>query len=732
MNIFTELNRRNVTRVAIFYIVTAWLILQVLDVVAPILGLSDTIAKTVLMLFAIGLVPALIFAWVYEMTPEGLKKEHQVVRDTSITNQTAKKLDIAVIGLLVPVLALLAYQQLGGEMPETHRAPIPVVADEPVAIPSEVSEPSDDVLANSIAVLPFANRSAREEDVFFTDGMHDDLLTQLAKIASLEVISRTSVMSYRDTELSIPEIAATLGVSNILEGGVQRAGDQVRINVQLIEAGSDKHLWAETYDRVMTTDNLFAIQSEITREIIAALKATLTPEEASRIDSTPTENLEAYQEYLWGKQLLPQRTVAAITKGKDHFERAVALDDQFAEAIVGLANAKHLMFEYAGWSFEDAINAADLLVDKALELKPNLGEAYAVQGELRRHQNRFEESEAAFQRAVELMPSDARTHMWFGLLQGQQGRYDGAIRSFGRAHQLDPLSPVIHLNYAITPFRAGKDEETLAELARIKTLHPNFPSAYGTESWVKWNHGDTVGFLRAALKAYELDPESVRIGWMCQAYLDLNTPGLAQNCMELDVTGAATRGRFGQVYLELIAGNRDAAAARLRQLVPAMRNRSPETILYFASLVGDNELAMEMAREHYAEWVTSESLEIDLFDIQDAVDVAQALAVSGQDQQAQRLLEAALELMRGLSRNRGMNAFAHADAKAYALLGNSDAALTALEDIAEVEYLSGWQSLSFDPAFDSIRDDLRFSAVISKLEKLAEQKRQQAEQEGLL
>jgi TolB-like protein len=732
MSLFAELNRRNVTRVAIFYVVTAWLVLQVIDVVAPILGLSDAIAKGVLMLFAVGLIPALIFSWVYEMTPEGLKKEHEVDRDTSITNQTAKKLDIAVIGLLVPVLGLLAFQQFGGGIPETQQDIAPVVESQAVADPTEADEVMTEALANSIAVLPFANRSAREEDIFFTDGIHDDLLTQLAKIASLEVISRTSVMSYRDTELSIPEIAGKLGVANILEGGVQRAGDQVRINVQLIEAGSDKHLWAETYDRMMTTDNLFSIQSEITREIISALKATLTSEEASRIDSKPTENLEAYQEYLWGKQLLPQRTVDAITRGKDHFERAVALDDQFAEALVGLANAKHLMFEYAGWSFEEAINAADLLVDKALELKPNLGVAYTVQGELRRHQNRFEESEIAFQRAVELMPSDSRTHMWYGLLQGQQGRYDGAIRSFGRAHQLDPMSPVAHLNYAITPFRAGKDEDTLAELARINTLHPNFPSAYGTESWVRWNQGDTVGFLRAALKAYELDPESVRIGWMCQAYLDLNTPGLAQNCMELDATGAATRGRFGQVYLELIAGNRDAAAARLRQLVPAMRNRSPGTILYFASLVGDNELAMRMAREHFAEWVTSVSPEVDPFDTEEAVDVAQALAGSGQDQQAQRLLETALKVTEGLSRNRGMNAYGHADAKAHALLGNTDAALTALEDIAEVEYLSGWQTLSFDPAFDSIRDDLRFSAVMSQLEKLAEQKRQEAEQEGLL
>ena len=186
------------------------------------------------------------------------------------------------------------------------------------------------------------------------------------------------------------------------------------------------------------------------------------------------------------------------------------------------------------------------------------------------------------------------------------------------------------------------------------------------------------------------------------------------------------------VYLELINGNREAAAARLRQLEPAMRKRAPDAIMYFANMVGDNELAMEIVQEHLPELMNSESSEIDPGEAEHAVEVAQAFVVSGKLQQAQQLLKAALALMDGKPRNRGMNAYGQNDARAHALLGNTDAALTALEEMVALEMLTSWESLRFDPAFDSLRDDLRFSAVLSQLEKLAEQKRQQAEQEGLL
>ena len=338
MSFFNELKRRNVFRVGIAYVVVAWLIIQVVDVVINNIGTPEWVFQTILLLLGIGFPLIVIFAWAFEMTPEGLKREREVDRSESITMQTGRKLDFTIIGILVLALGYFVFDKFV-LAPARDNATHQVSTQSP-----DTDSTSSEVSDISIAVLPLANRSAREEDQYFTDGIHDDLLTQLAKIASLKVISRTSVMRYRDTELSIPEIAEQLRVTSILEGGIQRSGDQIRINVQLIDTKTDEHLWAETYDRQMTAENLFAIQSEITRKITDSLKATLTTEEAVRIDERPTDSLEAFQEYMKGQQFLALRTVTGIETGKQHFEKAIELDPGFAEAHYNLAERRSSFF----------------------------------------------------------------------------------------------------------------------------------------------------------------------------------------------------------------------------------------------------------------------------------------------------------------------------------------------------------------------------------------------------
>ncbi|MDH3903112.1 MAG: hypothetical protein OES90_07805, partial [Xanthomonadales bacterium] len=450
MSFFNELKRRNVFKVGVAYIVVAWLIIQVVDVVINNIGAPGWVFQVILLLLAIGLPLILLFAWAFEMTPEGLKREKQVSPSQSITTQTGRKLDFMIIGILLMGLGYFAIDKFvlsGGGANESADTSVSAV---------EVEEDSDaDDMERSIAVLPLANRSAREEDQYFADGMHDDLLTQLAKIASLKVISRTSVMRYRDTELSIPEIAGQLGVTAILEGGVQRSGDQIRVNMQLIDAQTDEHLWAETYDREMTAENLFAIQSSITRQITDALKANLTTEEVARITENPTHNLEAFQEYMKGQQLLALRTVTALEQGKSHFERAIELDPEFAVAITGLANAYHLLYEYAGWTEAEALDPAMALLDQALELSPDLGEAFMVRGEIYRHKEDLDAAILDFERAIELIPGNATVYHWFSFIRVDQNLNDEAYALLQRAHELDPMSPVIHLNYAVQPFIAG-------------------------------------------------------------------------------------------------------------------------------------------------------------------------------------------------------------------------------------------------------------------------------------
>ena len=292
MSFFEELKRRNVFRIGIAYLITGWVLLQVVDLVLENISSPDWVMQAFMLAVGVGFPITLLVAWAFEMTPDGLKKEKDVDRTSSITHVTGRKLDRAIIGILIIALGYFVFDKFGADsgLPQQQAG-----TGETLSPESEQSEPSTPD-RKSIAVLPFANRSSREEDAYFADGIHDDLLTSLAKVGSLKVISRTSVMRYRGSGLSIPEIAAELGVTTVLEGGIQRSGEQVRINVQLIDASSDEHLWAENYDRALSAENLFAIQSEISREIVTALKTTLTEEEIERLTAQPTAlfNLSAF------------------------------------------------------------------------------------------------------------------------------------------------------------------------------------------------------------------------------------------------------------------------------------------------------------------------------------------------------------------------------------------------------------------------------------------------------
>jgi TolB-like protein len=305
MSLFNELKRRNVFKVGIAYLVIAWLIMQVADVMIDNIGAPDWLFKFILLVLGIGFPLAVFFAWAFEMTPEGIKKEKDVDRAQSITHQTGRKLDFMIIGVLVVALGYFIYESRFAGEPEKGSEPF----SQDAAVDSDAAENEKRALTpieatdNSIAVLPFANRSNLDDDSFFTDGIHDDLLTQLAKINDLKVISRTSMLKYKDSTKSIPEIAAELGVTNILEGGVQRAGKRVRINAQLIDVTTDEHLWAETFDREMTVENIFDIQSEITRQIVQAVRGELTEEETQALAEVPTDNLDAYEAYLHARRI---------------------------------------------------------------------------------------------------------------------------------------------------------------------------------------------------------------------------------------------------------------------------------------------------------------------------------------------------------------------------------------------------------------------------------------------
>lgn len=505
MSLFNELSRRNVLRVGAAYIVTAWLLIQVAETIFPLYGFGDAPARMVVTILAIGFIPTLIFSWVFEWTPQGFKRDSEVDPDQSLTPQTGKKLDRIVMLVLALALGYFTFDKFVLD-------PQRDVAISESAIKAGVEQAREEarlgmINDKSVAVLPFTNRSKLEEDEFFTEGMHDELLTRLSRISALKVISRTSVMRYRDTLKSIPEIASELSVATILEGGVQRSGGQVRINVQLINAHTDEHLWAEIYDRELTAENLFAIQSEISTAIADSLQATLSPAEQDRVFDPPTENLDAYNQYLLGRQLFATRNPGKIEQAYDEFTHATELDPDFALAWVGVADVLNLL-NYRGLiDRSTALELRQQAVDKAISLNDQLGEAYTSLASLYKDTGEDEKAEAAYLKAIELNPNYATAYQWYSMFLSQLGKREKSLQLMYKAAQLDPMSSIVQYNLADQLVAHRQEDEAEQVLLRLMQRDPEFTFGYIRLGWLYADSGKLAQGMQWFLKATQRDPE---------------------------------------------------------------------------------------------------------------------------------------------------------------------------------------------------------------------------------
>jgi TolB-like protein len=485
MNLFNELKRRNVFRVGIAYLLGAWVLLQGADFALDVVGAPNWIIQSLTILAAIGLPAVLIFSWIFEMTPEGLKRESEIDHGQSIAPQTGRKLDRTITAFLVLAVAVL----LVDRFVSTDRTPAqesrPTATSAPVETemtPGEVAEVSSGearelqtIDRRSVAVLPFAFRSTNPEDEFFAEGMHDDLLTQLAKIGSLKVISRTSVMEYKDTTKKIPEIAGELGVATIVEGGVQRSGSRVRINAQLIDAGNDEHLWAETFNRELTAENLFEIQAEISLAIANALQATLSPEEQAQIGRVLTGNLDAWASYQRAQKMGNNQSTDSTIAGLTEIDHALSLDPEFAAAYS--LKAILLMRRFWFWDPDPAVaEQAWAAIESGRKLDASLPELDIAEGYY--HYWGFldyEKALVALDRAMAVMPNDDRIHQARGYVMRRQGRYEEAIESFRTAAELDPREATHLADIAATVSRLGRHDEAEDLLSRAEQLRPDAP-----------------------------------------------------------------------------------------------------------------------------------------------------------------------------------------------------------------------------------------------------------------
>ena len=472
MSLFAELKRRNVFRVGIAYAIASWLLLQVSDILVPLLGLQDSVQKIILLLLVIGFVPALIFAWAFELTPEGIKKERDVDRSQSVAPQTGRKLDRTIIVILALAVVFLLYRQMGNEQPGEPVTPSPQISNMPVE--SSAGLAGDTGLDKaSLAVLPFVNMSSDPEQEYFSDGLSEELLNRLAKNDQLQVAARTSAFQFKGQNLDIADIGRQLNVANILEGSVRKAGNRLRITAQLIRVDNGFHLWSETYEREI--DDIFAIQDDISLAISKALEAELGLKAASIEDQRPTTNLEAYNLYLQARYLLAQRGAQNMMEADDLFARAVALDPGFTSAWAGKAFNAALLFNYeASIDIAESLSMTLEAARHALALDPDNAEAYTAIGRAQSNNMAWPEARRNYERAYQLDPNDIGVINLYGDFQGfTLGNFDRAISLKQQAISLDPLSGVHHSDLALLFLAKGQFEEALVSARKAVSLSPD-------------------------------------------------------------------------------------------------------------------------------------------------------------------------------------------------------------------------------------------------------------------
>ena len=467
MSLFAELKRRNVIKVSVAYIILSWLLIQIADVILPTFGAPPWVMQVFVFFLALGLPVAILLAWAFEMTPDGIKATSSVEKTQSTTPVTGQRLNYIVMSLLALGVVFMAVDNY---LLESLQAPAKGVD-----------------YRRAIAVIPFVNRSEASENAeFLSDGLHDELLTRLAKVADLKVISRTSVMEYRNTTKNILQIGEELGVGSILEGGVQRSGNSVRINMQLIDARTDEHLWAEVYDGELSAANVFAIQSKISSEIVEALQAKLSPAEQQRISAVPTENMDALEAYFSGKRMVETRSAESLLEAIEAFHKATDLDPDFSRAWAGLAEAWIELPNYSPFADPARVRReSEMATNRAVELDPESPYALAVLGWHRvLNSHDLVGAKDAFKRALEIEKTNVNALHWQSHLLSWKGQHEEAIVSAKAALNSDPLSMLMaqNLSYILSDARLWDEafkisDDILRKDAYVSTLDNRWVSS---------------------------------------------------------------------------------------------------------------------------------------------------------------------------------------------------------------------------------------------------------------
>jgi TolB-like protein/Tfp pilus assembly protein PilF len=677
-NFFAELKRRNVYKVAVAYLVAAWLIIQIATQVFPFFEIPNWAVRLVVLLLILGFPIVLVLSWAFEITPEGIKRESEITPNESITDHTGRKIVGITFLLAIAAAAMLAFQLFHNRSPAKQQASTISTLEPPAAIP-----------AKSIAVLPFDNLSDDKSNAYFAEGIQDEILTRLSKIAALKVISRTSTQRYKSAPDSLRDIGKQLGVANVLEGSVQKISNAVHVNVQLIRAATDEHIWAESYNRKL--DDVFAVEGEVASTIAEQLNARLTGAEQKAIADKPTQNVDAYNAYLRGLSIEHNEyDYAAYQRAAEAYAQAVQLDPKFALAWARLAVIRSFLYFN---SVERSVNspaAVQEAADRAMTLSPEAGESWIARGAyLYRISRDFTGAVRAYQEAQKRLPNNSFLLQNLAFVQRRLGHWEEAGAEFQKALQLDPRDVSLlcsiggeFYNY-LRRFDAAK-----ATLNRALEIAPDSEEAHAYKAGVFQNEGRLAEAAQELERVPEDSTDVYIVGArvtqamyerhfdraisVIQRKISSVPPGQAlESYTELDVVQLG----FCQEWTGRHAEAEQSFARAIHGIKPTPdtivapeANGLPFTLALAYAGLGQKQKALEQAQQAVNNYAT------------DAVERPSAVAMLAQIQ---------------------------------ALFGDHDAAIAALPQLLQVPGGLNVADLKFNPFWDPLRKDPRFEKLIS-------------------
>jgi len=675
-NFFSELKRRNVYKVAVAYAVVSWLLIQIATQVFPFFEIPNWAVRLVVLLLILGFPVALILSWAFELTPEGIKRESEVAHEQSKTRHTGRRIVGLTIVVAVIAAGLLVFQLLRSK---------PAVTPRPSEAATGSAGPAAEIAAKSIAVLPFDNLSDDKSNAYFAEGIQDEILTRLSKIAALKVISRTSTQKYKSAPDNLREIGQQLGVANILEGSVQKAANAVHVNVQLIRAANDEHLWAESYDRKL--DDIFGVEREVAQNIAIALNAKLSGAEERVLAQKPTENSAAYEAYLRGKALMGEGNEDAVRAAIQSYEEAVRLDPQFALAWAGLSSARSVGFYYMD-STPAGRAAAEQSLAKAEALQPELPE-------------------------IQL----ARANFGYFVV-GDNKHVRDVLQQL---HLIWPNNAEVIQLLAFTYQRLGEWQKAIDAFDQVVVLNPRYLLVRKFAAYTRCDVRDWPAAQRIVDEALQIWPTDVNLlGIKAQIFQANGQLDQAQLIVDKLTPDRLDYDAVGTVWYQAKLRRKPATALKLIEPL-ARRTDSLREWVRDAQILGElQKLSGDKAAARATFSTVRDATEAILREQPDSVRslslLSSALAGLRERDAALQAIDKAISLQTNDARTQPY--YQETKARILAHLGDKDGALVILSHLLETSYEGGLFGppltptlLRLDPDWDNLRDDPRFEKL---------------------